>query len=359
MDQLGGSGTAGVQVRPAAGGRRKGPGPSMADVAALAQVSSQTVSRVANGHPSVRADTRDRVLAAMETLGYAPNTAARALRYGRFGTIGLIAHRLARTGESRTVEGVVEAARALGLTVTLVDVLAPTTHDMTEAVAQLNHQSIDGLVIIRSELSATENLLLPARLPVVVSDSRLLGSRPAVGTDQGQGSRLLVEHLLGLGHRTVHHLAGPAESGPAQERRDVWAQVLRAAGRPVPPHGEGDWTAQAGYAWGAGLDLDDVTAVFCANDEMAAGVVRALHERGVRVPQEVSVVGFDDVALAGYLWPPLTTVRQDFQKIGAELVRLLAEQMDSGQDMSDVHVTVPVELVTRESTAPPRTGALR
>ncbi|BDZ42182.1 LacI family transcriptional regulator [Paraoerskovia sediminicola] len=334
-------------------GRKKGPGASMADVAALAKVSSQTVSRVSNGHPSVREETRERVLKAMETLGYAPNEAARALRYGKFGTIGLIAHRLARTGESRTVEGVVEAARTLGLTVTLVDVLAPTSDDMTAAVAQLTHQSIDGLIIIRSELSATENIALPPRLPVVVSDSRLIGSRPAVGTDQSQGARLLVEHLLALGHRTVHHLAGPLDSGPAQERSDTWAQVLREAGRDVPEIGVGDWTAHSGYVWATSLDIGGVSAVFCANDEMAAGVVRGLHERGCRVPQDVSVVGFDDVALAGYLWPPLTTVRQDFQKIGSELVRLLAEQMDTGRHLSDVHVTVPVELLVRESSAPP------
>lgn len=328
--------------------------PSMADVAARAGVSSQTVSRVSTGADKVRPETRRRVLAAMDELGYSPNSAARALRYGSFGTIGMIAHRLARTGESRTVEAVVEAARDEGYTVSLVDVHSPSSDDVRAAVARLSHQAIDGLVIIRAETATPATLALPARLPVVVSDSRFVGHHPAVGADQTGGTRRAVEHLLALGHRTVHHLAGPADSAPAAMRVDAWRNTLQAAGRAVPPFLRGDWSAASGYEQGRRIARDpDVTAVFCANDEMAAGLCRALHEAGVRIPQEVSVVGFDDVPLAEYLWPPLTTVAQDFQGIGRRLVQLLLEQIRPGVELSDVHTLVPVELIVRGSTAPP------
>jgi DNA-binding LacI/PurR family transcriptional regulator len=326
---------------------------SIGDVAKLAGVSPQTVSRVSTGADNVRPATRQRVLDAMAQLGYSPNHAARALRYGSFGTIGVIAHRLARTGESRTVEAVVEAARAHGYTVTLIDVGSPSSHEVTEAVQRLTHQAIDGLVIIRAETATPTTLALPPRLPVVVSDSRFVGHHPAVGADQTTGTRLAVQHLLDLGHPTVHHVAGPAGSGPAALRVEAWRATLAAAGRTTPEPFVGDWTAHSGYEIGQRIAHDDaVTAVFCANDEMAAGLTRALFEAGRRVPEDVSVVGFDDIPLAEYLWPPLTTVRQDFARIGAELVDLLLRQVREGAELSD-HVVVPAPLVVRASTAPP------
>lgn len=330
-------------------------GPSIADVAELAGVSSQTVSRVSTGAENVRPATRDRVLAAMDELGYSPNHAARALRYGSFGTIGLIAHRLARTGESRTVEAVVEAARAERYTVSLVDVQNPGSDDVTAAVARLSHQSIDGLVIIRAETATPAALALPPRMPVVVSDSRFVGHHPAVGADQVTGTHLAVAHLLDLGHRTVHHVAGPDDSAPAQVRVAAWREHLVGAGRPVPERLRGDWTARSGYEAGRRLAADpDATAVFCANDEMAAGLVRALYEHGRRVPDDISVVGFDDIPLAEFLWPPLTTVQQDFHLIGERLMELLLRQIRERAPLEDSRVVVPTRLVVRASTSAPR-----
>ncbi|WP_123815598.1 LacI family DNA-binding transcriptional regulator [Myceligenerans xiligouense] len=327
----------------------------MTDVAALAGVSAQTVSRVARDEPTVRQETASRVRAAMEQLGYTPNRAARALRYGRFRTVGMIAHRLARTGESRTVEAVVEAAQAEGYTVTLVDVASPAPDEMSAAVARLSHQDIDGLIIVRAETATPDTLALPSHLPVVVSDSRFVGHHPAVGADQAGGARAAVGHLLALGHRTVHHLAGPADSTPARQREEAWREMLEAAGAAVPAVVRGDWTAASGYATGTGLAADpEVTAVFAANDEMAAGLVRALHEAGRPVPGEVSVVGFDGIELSAQLWPPLTTVAQDFGEIGRQLVDLLLRQVRDDEDLQDTHSVVPVRLVERASTAPPR-----
>lgn len=331
------------------------PGSSMTDVAALAGVSAQTVSRVARGEPTVRPETAARVRDAMNALGYTPSRAARALRYGQFGTLGMVAHRMARTGESRTVESVIEAAQAQGYTIALVDVASPGPHDVTAAVARLTHQDIDGLIIVRAETATPDTLALPAHLPVVVSDSRFVGHHPAVAADQTGGARTAVGHLLSLGHRTVHHLAGPPDSTPARQRLAAWREVLTDAGVTVPELVRGDWSASSGYDVGRQLAADPaVTAVFAANDEMAAGLIRALHEAGRPVPDDVSVVGFDGIELSAQLWPPLTTIEQDFGQIGRRLVDLLLRQVREGKDLTDTHEVVPVRLVERQSTAPPR-----
>lgn len=342
---------------PSPTGSGRGGRASIGDVARLAGVSLQTVSRVSNGSASVRPGTRARVLEAMSSLGYAPNHAARALRYGSFQAIGVVAHRLPRTGETRIVEAVVEAARREGFTVSLVDVLTPSPDDVSDAVQRLDNQAVDGLVVIRAETATPETLALPSHLPVVVADPRQVGRHATVGADETAGARSAVEHLLALGHRQVHHVAGPEDSVPARLRRDAWRAACATAGDGTPPPEVGDWSAESGYEAGRRLALDpSVTAVFAANDEMAVGVVRALFEAGRRVPDDVSVVGFDDIPLAGYLWPPLTTVVHDFERVGAALVELLVRQIRDGSDLGAERVVVPAPLVVRASTAPPRPG---
>lgn len=328
-------------------------GPSIADVAKLAGVSGQTVSRVANGSENVSVPTRERVLEAMDLLDYAPNTAARALRNGSFKTIGIVAHHLSRSGESMTIDAVVESARTYGYTVSLIDVETPSSQDVTAAAHRLSNQAIDGLVIIRAENATPASLQLPPRLPVVVSDSRFLGHHPAVTIDHAVGARSAVQHLLDLGHRTVTHIAGPAESALATVRRVTWEETLAAAGRQIPEPIQGDWTPQAGYAAGLRIDPARTTAVFSGNDEMAAGLLRGLYERGLRVPQDISVVGFDDLPWVSYLWPPLTTVRQNFPEIGTGLMRLLIAQITDQPLEIGSHLAVPTTLILRESTAAP------
>ncbi|WP_090034669.1 LacI family DNA-binding transcriptional regulator [Cellulomonas marina] len=334
--------------------RRRTGGPSIEDVARLAGVSAQTVSRVANGATVVRPVTRDRVLEAMAQLGYSPNRVARALRSGRFGTIGLLAQSFDRTGEARVTEAVLEAAEVEDYSVTLLHVRTTGAAEWTHAAQQLSHRAIDGLVIIRAEHDTPETLALPPGLPVVASYSRLVGHYPAVAADQVQGTRDAVGHLLALGHRTVHHVSGPASSEPAMVRAAAWRRRLEEEGVRAPRPYPGDWTPRSGYA--AGLEMADdpeVTAVFCANDETAFGVLRALHERGRRVPQDVSVVGFDGIALAEYSSPPLTTVAQDFHRSGRELVALLLRQMRTSEPPDLEPVMIPTQLVVRASTGPP------
>lgn len=332
---------------------RQRSGPSIEDVARLAGVSAQTVSRVSTGSAPVRPDTRQRVLLAMDKLGYSPNRAARALRSGHFHTLGLLAHRLERTGEALTTGAVREAAEQAGYSVTLMDVRGSEPSEWDSAVHRLASQAIDGLIIIRAEHAIPESLTLPPQLPVAVSDSRLAGHHPAVVADQIQGSLDAVNHLLSLGHSTVHHIAGPADSVPAAVRADGWRSALQQAGATVPQLMRGDWTAKTGYEIGRGLP-PDVTSVFCANDETAFGLMRALREAGRDVPRDVSVVGFDDIGLAPYAAPPLTTVRQDFLRIGHDLVALILAQMRGETRGPLDRIVLPTELFVRESTAPPR-----
>jgi DNA-binding LacI/PurR family transcriptional regulator len=178
---------------------------------------------------------------------------------------------------------------------------------------------------------------------------------PTVRIDNTAGAALATRHLLDLGHRTVHHVAGPADWPEAAERVEGWRGTLYAAGAIVPPVLPQEWSARSGYERGRILARDpDVTAIFCANDQIALGVLRALHEAGRRVPDDVSVVGFDDMPDSGYFLPPLTTVRQDFSELGRRGIEVLLAQIAAGHQQPGQVVLAP-ELILRESTAaPPR-----
>ena len=325
----------------------------MSDVAHLAGVSAQTVSRVAAGSAHVRPDTRERVLRAMNQLGYSPNRAAQALRRGSFKTIGVLTQQIHRTGEALTTAGVLEAATAVDYAVNLVQVERPASEELREAVYRLSHQAIDGLVVVQAGRAGREHLILPPSLPVAVSDSTLVDYYPSASADQVGGVRHAVKHLLELGHRTVHHVCGPEDSQSSLIRKATWSRTLQEAGVPVPEAVPGGWEAADGYEAGLRLAADpEVTAVFCANDELALGLIRAMHEQDRRVPRDVSVVGFDGLAVGEYSFPPLTTVRQDFKRHGREMVSLVLEQAD-GAVLDNRSVIIPTELLVRGSTAPP------
>lgn len=336
-----------------AGERRRLGQPSMADVAALAGVSAVTVSRVANGHPSVTPETRERVEQAMKQLGYRANTAARALATGRFGTIGVVSFDLTATGNLYIVDAVIREAQQAGYAVNLATLDAAIDARLQAAVRRLTSLAIDGLVVVEARILDAPSLRLPDNVPVVVAEGASDVGYPAVGADHGAGATAAVEHLLSLGHRTVHHVTGLADSYPAVRRTEAWRRVLRRRECEVPPPVSGDWSAASGYA--AGLELlrgPGVTAIFAANDQMAAGVLRAAAELGRRVPDELSVVGYDDAEVAGFLNPPLTTVRQDLDGVGRHCVSVLLAAMRGEKLDWSTRLLAP-ELVIRASTAPP------
>src|SRR5689334_12975773 len=333
---------------------RRTRGVSMADVARLAGVSSQTVSRVSTGHPGVIESTRRQVLAAMRELGYRPNSAARALKRGSFHTIGVILFTLATTGNSRTVEAIATQAAQEGYAITLFPVAAPTQDDVLGAFTRLGELAVDGIIVIMEvHLLDAAALTLPPGVQVVVVDSDAGDRYPVVDTDQADGARQAVRHLLGLGHETVWHVTGPAESFSSERRTQAWRRTLLEAGRTVPPVQRGDWTADSGYRAGLALAAEaECTAVFAANDQMALGLLRAFHESGRTVPRDVSIVGFDDIPDSSSFIPPLTTVHQDFAEVGRRCVQGLLRQIRNEPEGPGT-VLVPTRMVVRGSTAPP------
>lgn len=327
--------------------------PSMADVALAAGVSAQTVSRVATGKGVVKESTRTRVIQAMQELGYRPNGAARALKFGRYRSIGVIMFSLSSYGNMRTLDAIAGEASSAGYSLNLIPLRTATRSSVSGAFARLNEEAVDGIIIvIEAHRLAESDLDLPVGLPIVVVDSDDRYHYPVVDTDQAQGARLATEHLLDLGHRTVWHVAGPEESYSADRRRASWERTLRSRGAEVPDVLAGDWSAASGHR--AGVELaarPDVTAIFAANDQMALGVLHALHEAGRRIPEDVSVVGFDDTSEAGEYWPALTTVRQHFDRVGALALQSLVAAIERRPAVrTDL---VSTELIVRSSTAPP------
>ncbi|MEJ1154569.1 LacI family DNA-binding transcriptional regulator [Microbacterium marmarense] len=333
----------------------------MADVAQHAGVSGQTVSRVVNNSPRVDPATRARVERAMATLGYRPHRAARALRTGRTHTIGLVVSTLATVGNSRMLQAVADAAASRGFALTVVTLGG--SDDVSAAFERLVEQGVDGAIVLNEATAAARGARIPPGLHLVVVDSLPDDRFVGVQTDHAGGARAAVEHLLQLGHEEVWHVAGPRGSFAAEQRESAWRDVLVSAGATVPNVLRGDWSAASGAAAGVELAKAGATAVFCANDQMALGVLRALAEAGREVPDDVAVVGFDDVADAAQYRPPLTTVRQNFDVLGERAVAMLVHSIDGtghtreehdreehDRDEHDRAGRVATTLVVRQST---------
>ncbi|MFD5160656.1 LacI family DNA-binding transcriptional regulator [Streptomyces hawaiiensis] len=330
--------------------------PVMADVARMAGVSKQTVSRVLNDHPAVRTETREAVLEAMRTLGYRPSRSARSLASGRTRMLGVISFDAARYGPASILTAINTAAQEAGYLVSSI-ALDTADHDtVVEAVNRLSAEGADGVIAIAPQLWVGRALAEATDLgtPLVVLENALDDGTALVTGDSRTGARKATEHLLGLGHATVWHIAGPTGWTSADHRLTSWQATLRAAGAAVPAPVVGDWSAGSGYDLGRRLARrPDVTAVFASNDQMALGLLHALHEAGRSVPGDVSVVGYDDVPEAAHFLPPLTTVRTDFAEIGTRSLRLLLDRIDGPGERPRVDTLVPVDLVVRASSGPP------
>jgi DNA-binding LacI/PurR family transcriptional regulator len=322
----------------------------MADVAELAGVSYQTVSRVLHDSPNVRGDTRERVLAAIRQLDYRPNSVARALVTGRSKTLGVVSFDTNLYGPASTLLGIEQAAHDAEYGVSVSSLRSLNRGTLLAAMEQLRDQGADGVAVI-APLRAGVDALRHVRsdFPVVAVEAGPSATIPVATVDQMAGAAAATQHLLNLGHRTVFHLAGPADWNDAEERIEGWKSALRAAKAPIPEVFRGDWTPRSGYEIGkAVLAVPELTAVFVANDQMALGLLRRLHEAGRDVPRDLSVVGFDDIPEAAYFTPPLTTVRQDFAELGRRCLHLLLGRIEG--EVGASRVVVAPELVVRSST---------
>jgi DNA-binding LacI/PurR family transcriptional regulator len=338
--------------------------PTLTDVARLARVSRQTASRVARGGDQVNARTAARVRRAIKTLGYRPDPIARALSTGRGRVLGLLTHQLTNRptsiGAMSIISGVEQAATDLGYSVSIASFATFDPAAVQEGIDRLAMARCDGVIFMAPWVSGAETIMAIDRTMPMVTTSTVPGyDGPAVHADMARSSEEVVEYLLGLGHATVHHVAGPAEWSASHLRALGWEQALRRAGAEVVQPLRGDWTARSGYV--AGLELAEdpsVTAIFASNDETALGLMYALTERGLRIPEDISVVGYDDAPGSDYFRPALTTVRVDGYEHGRTAVAHLIAQLD-GQP-TEPTVIVPHELVIRRSTgkAPRRRRAV-
>lgn len=327
--------------------------PSQVDVARAAGVSAQTVSRVISGQSTVRPETARRVLNAVEAVGYRLHGAAASLASGRTRTLGVILVSSARYSTSAILLGVEDVAAELGYTVTTASVpqhSAPAS--FVDAFERLERQGAEGIVFLAPVGYLAEALGTRTERTPTVGHRQFDSTGIDALVDQRAIARMATEHLLNLGHRSVWHVSGDEFWQESKARREEWEAVLREHGIIPPPVIPADWSPESGYRAGRTLAaIPDATAVFVSSDEMAFGVIRALHEAGRTVPDEISVISVDDIALAAYAAPALTTVRQPFEKVGRATALRVIEMIEKREPVP-IDPLYP-ELVVRASTARP------
>jgi DNA-binding LacI/PurR family transcriptional regulator len=326
------------------------------DVARLAGVSHQTVSRVVNGLPNVRPATRERVEHAIAQLRYSPSPAARSLVSRRSRTIGLIAPAVSDHGPTRIGMNVSIAAHAARYSVDTVTTVDDDPGSVQAAIEGLLRQRVDAIVLIVMDIGVLEMVrTLDLSIPVVAAASSARRSPLLMQIDQYRGARAAVRHLAELGHTRIAHIAGPARAADAIERVRGWRDELAERRLPVLDLTYGDWTAAGGYRIGREMDLEPGMAIFASNDLTALGLMSALRERSLSVPDDISLVGFDDIPEAAFLYPPLTTVRQDFAALGALMVQKVLVALEEGEDET-TDTPLPAHLIVRDSTRGPGIG---
>ncbi len=329
--------------------------PRMIDVARLAGVSHQTVSRVLNASPAVGPELTLRVQEAVQLLGYRRNPAARALASRRSMNLGVISFGISLYGPSLTLFGIAEAAREVGYTTSLATLADVTRETVRSAFDHLEEVSVDGVIVVAPVQGAMDMIRgIADNLPLVTFEPGVLDRPASVALDEVLGARLATRHLLDLGHETVWHVAGPGGWLGTDARIKGWQQELASERRVAHEIIASEtWSASTGYHAGRRIAANrDITAVFVANDQMSLGLLYALHEEGLNVPKDVSVVGFDDIPEAKYFLPGLTTVRLDFDAVGRACVDFLMNMMRGKAPKAAA--LPPPQLIVRSSTAAPR-----
>lgn len=324
--------------------------PNIRDVARLAGVSYQTVSRVLNDSPSIRPSTKQRVLDVIDEVGYRPNQAARALVTSRSRTIGVLSSQSVHYGPTTSLNAIEIAAREAGYRLSVTSISTGDYASIRSGLDYLLSQSIEALVVIAPQVRVFDAISeLSINVPFVTLESTGRNPGHSLSVDQVEGARLATRHLIELGHTEILHISGPQDWIEAEARMQGYLRELGDADLRTRAPVLGDWTAHFGYY--AGLELlrfRDFTAVFCGNDQMALGFMHACREVGLSVPDDISIVGFDDIPESAHFLPPLTTVRQNFGEIGRRAIELLLTELRGGEQTS--HLPIPPELIVRSST---------
>ncbi|MCI1983632.1 MAG: LacI family DNA-binding transcriptional regulator [Bifidobacteriaceae bacterium] len=324
----------------------------MQDVARAAGVSAQTVSRVANGSGQVKPETRSVVEAAMDKLGYRPNFAARALKRGRFKAIGVVMFDILATGNILTLEGITRAAKEQGYAVTLT-MMEDGGESLAAAVDRMKTLPVDGIIVdLEKMVPDVRTYMPPSDLPLTVITSAKADYMNTIDEDQYGCSRMVVEYFLERGHTNVYFVSGPTNSVASEIRKAGWRDTLAAHGIVAPPPILGDWNADSGYA--AGLELakkDDCTAIYAGNDAMANGIMKALEDSGVRVPDDKSIIGVDNSLQSMVAKLALTSVSMDFSAVGHKAFEMTVDAIEGAKNTTPTHTLIPGAIVERSSVA--------
>jgi LacI family transcriptional regulator len=323
------------------------------EIARMCHVSTQTVSRVINNRPDVSVATRSAVKAAIASAGFQPSAVARSLVQRRSQTLGVIVAGLHFFGVAQTLNGIAEASEEAGYALLLKEVDGAGEVDILPVMDFFIGQRVDGIIFAAPDVGRNLSADLPAASPpMVFLQTDQSTGLPTIAIDNAGGARLATEHLIALGRRRIAHVAGPLAWREARDRRDAWLESLQAAALQPGPVAYGNWTSASGMtAFDEVLALaPDTDAVFVANDQMALGVLHLAHVRGIDVPGDIAVVGFDGLEEAAQFTPPLTTVVQPLRELGREAVQELLATMDEEPHPGrGLRRTLLTHLVVRES----------
>ena len=340
------------------------------EIARMCGVSMQTVSRVINNRPDVAPATRTAVETAIAAVGFQPSAVARSLVQRRSQTLGVIATGLRLFGVAQTLNGITEESQSADYALLLKELASEDVEGMVPAIDFLVGHRVEGLIIFvppHVGSVATIQAEFPAASPPMV----LLKSEPStefstISIDNVGGARTATQHLLALGRTRIGHIGGPPMWREARDRADGWRAALADAGISPGPMASGDWSAASGAVAFLELlaDAPDLDAVFAANDQMALGLLHAAHERGIKVPDEIAVIGFDGLAEGAQFTPSLTTIGQPLRELGRLAVRELISGIDDEPGRAEVrNLTLATELIVRDSApaaapghAPPPAG---
>ncbi|HMU91611.1 MAG TPA: LacI family DNA-binding transcriptional regulator [Anaerolineales bacterium] len=331
------------------------------DVAQAAGVSTQTVSRVMNKFSYVSEETRQRVETVVEQLGYHPSTLARSLIQQRSYTLGVVTFGLKYIGPSRTLNGVADKADELGYMLLMKELDNFDTNRIDEVIDSLLARQVDGIIWVAPEIG-DNHAWVEERMHNIPAPVLFLAMKPRAGissvaTDNYQGAVLAIQHLLECGRKKIGHISGPLTWWEADERKRGWFETLKAAGlNPLEEHcAEGNWSSASGEQAFTQLlaSYPDMDAVFVANDQMALSVLRETCCRGICVPDQLAVIGFDNIAESAYFYPSLTTISQDLQLLGEQAVQSLVEMIQARQNNQVIVAQsrfIQPTLVVRESS---------
>jgi LacI family transcriptional regulator len=331
------------------------------DVAQAADVSTQTVSRVMNKFSYVSEETRQRVEAVVEQLGYHPSTLARSLSQQRSYTLGVVTFGLKYIGPSRTLNGIADKADELGYMLVMIELNHFTATRIDNVIDSLLARQVDGILWAAPEIGDNhawiEERLEKIPVPVLFLAMQPRDGIPSVATDNFQGAVMAIQHLLDCGRKKIGHISGPLDWWEAQERKRGWQETLKAAGLEASEQRcvEGNWSSSSGEQAFIRLleSFPDMDAVFVANDQMALSVLREACRQSIKIPEQLAVVGFDNIPESAFFYPSLTTISQDLQLLGEQAIQNVVEMIQTRQGNQPVIAQskfIQPTLVVRESS---------